>query len=161
MTISSAIESIYSAIADYAVPIASKGISLTARKQNEFPNRIDTANLPIRLLMSFSAGVGNSTAQAQHLGVSPITQMTWTITDVALFATTSSGIGLAEHLPLLMEYAAAYVDLPLSQRSPVTGKSIILTGFSIAPNVIEYPLFSNVNYYGVTCELTYTENIWP
>lgn len=147
----SAIADIYAALAAKSVTAASKTptvYSLAALKKSA-----ETADLPLRLLLPFSGrGPGRD---GQFISLGTLTSITWRITDLCLWEPVAQTLGIAEVSPDIIAYAGAYLDMIRTFRAPTTQSHI--TGFSIAPDVYQWPVGSGRWYYGVEVVLEIEE----
>jgi hypothetical protein len=147
----SAIADIYAALAAKSVTAASK--TPTVYSLSTLKKSAETADLPMRLLLPFN---GRGPARdGQFISLGTLVGVTWRITDLCLWEPEAQTLGIAEVSPELIAYCGAYVDMLRTFRAPTAQSH--LAGFTLAPDLYEWPKGSGRWYYGVECVLEIEE----
>lgn len=157
MTTTSNVLGLYDAIAATTITIPSTGETIACRNLQAVGNSVEAADLPVRLLMPFSVGQTGQRGQARSVGIAPLHEVSWTVSEVLLYRTAQSGTGVNDYARVLTEYISQWVNIAFTKRAPIPAS--VLTSWSAEPDMVEYPTLSGRWYYAVNCSLTYTENI--
>lgn len=145
---------IYPAVAALSVSAAGKTPSVYALENS--PNTLWTANVPCRLLLPVASQ--SKSRSLNYLTLSGTTRtVVWQITDLMLWQAQAQGRGLDQVSGALVEYAAAYI-------AAVSGKQAFaarttLEDVTLEPGIFNYPLRSELWWYGVEVVLTLKEII--
>ncbi|MCA9940554.1 MAG: hypothetical protein KC418_18075, partial [Anaerolineales bacterium] len=137
---------VYAALAAQVVTV--DGVDVPADDLHQVRNAYERPDLPRRLLLPPGANEGSGVVEFTPLTFSQI-QVTWRITDLLLWQAQGQGQGIAEVLPNLTAYIAAYAEMLRSLKRPTSRTAV--TGFSPAADVYEWPAGSNQWYWGVRC----------
>lgn len=151
---SSNILTIYDELAASTVVVG--GTTLQVKDADELPNRVNDADLPVRLLTPLSElgadGGSSDTVWLAQLG-SGIRQIRWIIHDIMLWQPIALDVGVKAWAKELLAYQAQYyVMLETLSLSGVVGLNV-----STSAQVIEYPAMSGNFYAGVRATLTIDE----
>jgi len=151
---SSNILTIYDQIA--ATSITVNGTAVTVKDADQLPNRVASADLPVRLLTPLS-GFGAEGAQSSSVwassGGSSVRQVEWIIYDLLLWQPITLDVGVKAWAKELLAYSRQYFDMLGSLE--LTGA--VRLDANLTHSVIEYPLLSGVLYGGVRATLTIRE----
>lgn len=132
------------------------GVDVPADDLHQVRNAYERPDLPRRLLLPPGANEGSGVVEFTPLTFSQI-QVTWRITDLLLWQAQGQGQGIAEVLPNLTAYIAAYAEMLRSLKRPTSRTAV--TGFSPAADVYEWPAGSNQWYWGVRCVVLVSETL--
>lgn len=151
---SSNILTIYDQIA--ATSITVNGTAVTVKDADQLPNRVASADLPIRLITPIS-GFGVEGAQTDSVWAggsgSTVRQVEWQIFDVMLWKPIALDVGVKAWAKELLAYSREYFDM----LEDLTLTGAVYLDANLTHSVIEYPLLSGVFYAGVRATLTIRE----
>lgn len=142
----SQILTIYDTIAALSITANSKTPSVM--DVDALPNTMDTAPLPIRILMPLGtlAGVGGAN-DSRFVTLDSITNTRWTIRDLCLWQAVGQGIGYKTIVPVLVEYAGKYLDAIRANRQMT--HTAYIQRVSVQPMVVEWPEQSGRFFYAI------------
>lgn len=144
---------IYAALAAQTVTV--DDVDVPADDLHQVQNAYERPSLPRRLMLPPGANEGSGVVEFTPLSFGNQMQVTWRITDLLLWQAQGQGMGVAEVLPRLADYIAAYAEM-LRQLKRPTSRSTV-TGFSPAADVYEWPAGSGQWYWGVRCIVMVSE----
>jgi hypothetical protein len=151
----SQLATIYSTLAGQVITVGSVGV--TALSGADLPDSIESAQLPIRLLLPVG-GKAAGTLQGFRTfgggGQTPVLTIDWILTDLLVWRALGAGVGLTDLAPELIAYCAAYLSVLGPMRTAkwsVTDVTFpVIGGF-------EWPPQSDRWYSGVQAQLTVRE----
>lgn len=149
---SSAIASIYSALASQSVTVDTK--TPTVYSLAAIPKHVDTAILPCRLLLP----MGNNPTGGDGFGfiaVGTSAKVNWQIVDLMLWEVEAQGLGIEDFAPDLVAYCGAYLDKMRTFKAPTSQSHLV--SVNCAPGMYQYPSQLGKSYFGVLCTLTVEE----
>lgn len=154
----SQLTTIFSALAATTITV---GItSITALNGATLPDSVESAQLPIRLILPVGGKASGTVATPRTFKTSAteggVLVVDWTISDLLLWRALGAGIGLTDLAPDLIAYMAAYMAVvaPLrTSRWSLTGITFPVIGG------LEWPASSDRWYSGVQASLTIREII--
>ena len=137
-----------------ALPVAIDGSVVTVSSADDIKQRSEKANLPVRIVSLWN-GAGQAATQ-QTLGATPASMTAqWVIKDLLLLRFIGQGIGAKDMQPLVLEYVGAYVE---SIRS-IKAQQWKFVGYTIVPEMVEWPQASARMYDAVNITLTFGDLI--
>lgn len=147
------IAAIYSAIV--ALTVAVDGTNATVYGLTSMPDAIETAQLPVRLLVSVGSATQGASIRPSTLGSLPGMQATWQVQDLMLYKPPAQGLGLEQMNAALMAYCDSY--LSAIRASALMTNAALTTDVRLEPGVYEHPPDSGRQYFGVMTTLTIEE----
>lgn len=148
----SVIRDIYNVLATKTVSVG--GITPSVYDLDELPNAVEAAMLPCRLLLPMQPrGEGRDW---HFIALSTTAQLTWHITDLLLWRSTASGIGLEDIAATLVEYAGAYAEMLRANRA-MGQRQAHIVGARFVYGTFAYPDGSDVTFDGCAVELDIEE----
>jgi len=147
------IATIYSAIAN--MTIAVDGTNATAYGLASMPDAIETAQLPVRLLVSVGGSTQGASIRPSTLGTLPGMQATWQVQDLMLYRPPAQGMGLEQMNAALMNYCNSYLSAIRTNALLTSGA--LTTDIRLEPGIYEHPPESGRQYFGVMVTLTIEE----
>lgn len=152
----SQITAIYAAIESVNVTFNLRGQSRTptVKGLTELPNRVESADLPLRLLLNVQNNAEGVSFQAgtlgSGLGGGAKPTIIWRITDLMLALPQNQGTGVKDVAYDLMAYCSAYLAAVRNNIKITSGA--LVEDVSVEPGVYLYPASeTGVAYYGVQC----------
>ena len=131
------------------------GVSPTVYTLTELQQSIDTADLPVRLLLP-TLRRGNSAAFRFLAYGHTSAAITWTVTDLMLWTPVNQTSGLRDVALDLVKYSKAYVEMIIDlDLSP--NKAVQLVDLQTAIDVFQWPDLAGREYWGVESILTIEE----
>lgn len=152
----SKLRGIYKAIEGTNIEL--NGKTVKCRGLDNFSIVVNTANLPLRLLLpvgSNANGRNLSVISADHTGRSAV----WLIPELALLAPVAAGQGLEEFAGDLVDYVVLYERAILDRRADFADQGFFITNMALDTGMFEYPAESGKFYFGVRSNLTVQELI--
>jgi hypothetical protein len=137
-----------------SLPVAIGGNVVTVYSSDDIKRTYEKANLPARIV-SIWTGAGQA-AQQQTLGATPAAMSAqWVVKDLLLLRFIGQGIGPKDMQPLVVAYIDSYVD---SIRA-IKSQQYKFVGYTIVPEMVEWPQASGRMYDAVTITLTFSDNV--
>lgn len=146
---------IYAALAAQTVTVGD--VDVPADDLHQVQNAYERPQLPRRLMLPPGANEGSGVVEFTHLAFGGQMQVAWRMTDLMLWQAQGQGMGVADVLPKLATYIAAYADMLRELKRPTSRSTV--TGFSPAADVYEWPAGSNQWYWGVRCIVVVSETL--
>lgn len=150
----SSILTIYNTVA--AMSVSADGKTPTTKDLDDLKDTYTSSDLPTRVLLPVGLADPSQASDGAFIALGDGAGITWQITDLLLWATVASGVGLVSVAAPLLEYSGAYVEALRTIRDAGIGSGY-LQGWIVAPGTIEYPANSGHYYYGCTCVLSIRE----
>lgn len=150
----SEITSIYTALAAITVTTTS-GSTATVFDLDELKNRINTSDLPVRMLLPVGDDTRGEGREGAFVAIGTTMTIDWQVSDLMLWQPLGQGEGLREYAPELVDYCGKYIDAMRTFKCPTSNSS--LTGVYMMPGIYEWPMGEGVYYAGVLCQLTIHE----
>jgi hypothetical protein len=124
--------------------VAVNGITPTAYDLDQLPDVVEPAMLPCRILLPMdSKGEGRDFS---FIALGKTSEVTWHITDLMLWRTSDTGIGLEDIASVLVAYAGAYAEVLRSNRA--MGQSqVYLVNARFVYDTFKYPNSDNGQLY--------------
>lgn len=149
----SVIRSVYSTLATKAVTVG--GITPQVFDLDKLPNAIQRTELPCRLLTPMAPR--GEAREFDFIALGKLANLTWQITDLLLWRSAGSGIGLEDIAETLVLYAASYLEM-LRQNRSMGQSQVHITGAKFTYGVFAWPDADTApQYHGVACEITFQE----
>lgn len=151
----SQITNIYDRIAAQTILYA--GVAPTVYALNTVPNTLESAMLPVRLLVPMSNRQGE---EFRFIALGSGARIIWTIQDVLLVRPTAQQRGPLTAMRDLAAYCGAYADAMRSFREPgqpSAGTRTTLDNLSVDVVNYEWPSSGGVWYWGAIATLTISE----
>ena len=126
------------------------GEYVTGREGDDLPNALNTADLPLRMVLAGEPDEAG--AEAVAVGWQ---QVRWTVHDIMIYKPVNLGSGRKEFKPVLHEYASNYLNTVGKARTVGVGRFIETIATDVAD--IEYPGGSGDMYNGVIVTLVVSE----
>lgn len=139
-----------------ATSISVDGTSVTAKDADQLPNRVASADLPVRLITPISEfGSDNSISTSiwNTSGGSAVREVTWVIQDVMLWKPVTQETGVKAWAKSLVDYQKQY----LTMLESLSLSGAVKVDVSMSATIIEYPLLSGNFYAGVRATLNVKE----
>jgi hypothetical protein len=142
-------------IAGMAVSYTDKNgatITPTVLSINDRMDSVQTAHLPIRLIMAWQQQTGT-------IGAGGIIDGAWNITDMLLLETSARDMGAHVLRPVMARYQVAWIE-KLSRLWRINhgvNAGTITASYTIWAGEYEYPASSGVWFYGVKCSVILQE----
>lgn len=124
------------------------------RDLDELPAFVEAAQCPVRLLLPIGPGRGES-REGQFICLGTTGRSTWHVTDLLLWRPIEEGLSLESVAVDLVLYAAAYIEMLRTFRSPAS--QCILKEWQIVTGRFNYPSGSANWFFGVECSLDIEE----
>lgn len=147
------ISAIYSAIS--AMTVAVNGATATVYGLTNMPDAIETAHLPVRLIVSVGGNTQGTSTKSVTLGSAPRLHSTWQVQDLMLYKPPTQGTGLDEMNAVLMGYCDDYLSA-IRTHVQLTSTALI-TDVRLEPGIYQHPPGSERQYFGVMGMLTIEE----
>ena len=147
------VSAIYSAIA--AITVAVNGKNATVYGLANKPDAIETAQLPVRLLVNVGGNAQGTSTKSLTLGSAPRLHSIWQVQDLMLYKPPAQGLGLDEMDGVLMGYCDDYLSA-IRTHVQLTSTALI-TDVRLEPGMYQHPPGSERQYYGVMATLTIEE----
>ena len=159
------IRSLYAALADLEIAFTDEeGNAQTILGRDLHEVREDESiAVPIRVLAPFKErGSGASDLTLLTVGVTDVFgTMTWRIADLFLWKETGEDYGIAWILPDLVRYAGAYAEKIADAGRDLGIGTMTFQSLTLDAAVIEWPMQSGDEYFGVEAVIAYEELINP
>ena len=150
----SAISSIYAALATDITPTPSSDVTVHVEAIGAVKDSLQADDLPLRKLQAFANESGSEMAFVS-LGTTII--VTWKIVDRLYYRVATMGMGWQEFADELTLYAASYINQMRLKRS-LTAQSHV-TSIRFVPQIFTFPAGGNLSVAGVDVILTVDEVI--
>jgi hypothetical protein len=141
---------IYDALAAVQVPV--NGVIVPVRNVDELPASVESAQVPIRLLMPWGERTGQNAVS--FVTLQGVGAADWTIVDLLLLRPAQAGkleTASAAVVAYMRDYATA-----INMRRSLAGAPV--TGLRISAGVGTYPAGGAQQWFGVEVALTIREN---
>ncbi len=138
----SEILSIYDALDAIVIP------GVNSRNINEITLAVRQDDLPTRMLLPSTQG------ELEFIAIGTLTNLTWVIRDLCLWAPLSAGSGVAQFSEDMVAYIASYIAAIKVMRNPTTYSVITGVAFQLGP----VPWAAN-DYWAIDVTLTIDEKI--
>lgn len=159
------VRALYSALAELVVSFKNeegRDVSITGRDLHKMKTN-EIGALPVRILTPFKErGSGASDLRLLTVGTSNVFgTMTWRIADIMLLCEAGERYGIYKVLPDLVRYSGAYAERIADAGADLGIGTMTYTGLQLDAALIEWPMGSGQEYYGVEAILSYEELINP
>jgi hypothetical protein len=149
---SSVIRGLYSTLASKQVTIGS--VTPKAYDLDNLPSKVVPAMLPCRLLTPMSPRA--DARDYSFIALGKLSKLTWHINDLLLWQPEASGTGLYSVAPVLVDYAAAYIEM-LRQNRAMSQVQCHIISARFTYGVFEWPEQSGQYFDGVSCDIDIEE----
>ncbi len=151
---SSQISAIFTALAGQSVTAA--GETPTVWSVDDLRN-VEPADCPVRLLLP--GGWRSEGAEERFVALGNTVTVPWRVVDLCLWRPVGQGLNkVGDTIPDLIDYAAAYVEMIRSFRSPTAQSNVAAVMVDIPP-LVEWPIGSGRWFFGVEVTLQIEEVI--
>jgi len=147
------LKAIYTAVGNLS--ISANGKTPLTRTLSDPKNGVDTADLPVRLML-LSSGRRGSGQNYHYIDISQnVANVTWTIVELMLWEPVGQNMGIHDKDPHLADWMSNYGAALLGLGGPT--KMWRLQSASFAPGVYEWPIGTSRRFFGVETTLTVLE----
>ena len=155
----SQIVELYNALALTSITV--NGVAVRVKRLDETPSKLDTADLPVRVLTPISqVRPQNANSAVWAVGASSVvTQITWTIADIMYWQPVAQNVGIQAVADELVAYMRDYLSMLKTFSPPASGSTMWIANVGLQAGVYEYPILSGRLFYGVVATLTITEKM--
>lgn len=155
----SQIVELYNALALMSVSVS--GVSVRVKRLDETPSKLDTADLPVRVLTPISQFLPRNANSAVWAvgGSSVVTQITWSIADMMYWQPVAQNVGIQAVADDLIIYMREYLTMLNAFSPPAVGSTMWIANVGLQAGVYEYPILSGRLFYGVVATLTVMEKM--
>jgi hypothetical protein len=150
----SQIREVYNQLAQQTIK-DDNGKAYKAKDLDELPNKVEEADLPIRLLLPFNARSGGQNYTFLNYGHTDA-EIDWLITDLLLLRSGGLGRGPIDEAENTILYARAYAEF-LTTWGVVSGKPLWVANAQFTPGIWTWPTGTANQFYGVEVQLTIRE----